>query len=164
MSGSSILGRILAILLCILTLQGIGFAFEINAGKRVVLSGFKTRGCREDGRLQWELQGATATLRRGLAELSDVLLTFHLEDGRTAVVSSPKCMFNQGTKIGKSTAPIHVQSRTVVLDGVGYDILANKQKLHIRSKVRMCISTAGGLQEKAAVGGETVAPEKPVRP
>jgi hypothetical protein len=78
-----------------------------------------------------------------LANLKTVEVTFRTMDGDTFLITSPGCAFNRITKVGTSDEVIHVRSRRMTVDGVGYDIFAGQQKLHIRSRVVMHIVQEG---------------------
>lgn len=106
---------------------------------RIILEQFRTRGMSEDGRTEWELSGAHAVVDGAQVELRDATLVFRSQKGETATITSPRFSFNRTEKSGASDAPLHVAHRQVVVDGVGYDILADQQVLHIRSQVRMRI-------------------------
>jgi len=122
--------------------------FDVRPGVRMTMSGFKTRGCREDGSVEWEILGAKAEVRGVLAELTQVKLTLYLREREPVLITSPSCSFNQASEAGSSDAPIHVKSRSFRLDGVGYDVLVGQQRLHVRSRVRMRIRKRQDLLEK----------------
>jgi hypothetical protein len=115
---------------------------EVVPGRVVTLEDFQTRGTRDDGS-RWELYGKHAEVAGALANIRDVRLTFYFADGKTAVVTSPRCDFDQAAGTGASDAPIHVVSQTLRLDGVGYDLLLDKQVIHIRSAVEMRLRREG---------------------
>lgn len=75
--------------------------------------------------------------------MDDVELMFFQENGGRIQITSPKCAFSEATRVGRSEAPIHVQSRTLILDGVGYTVFVDSKKLHIRSNVHMIITKTG---------------------
>lgn len=114
-----------------------------------MMSGFRTQSCRQDGSREWEITGAKADVLGVLAELAEVELTLYLRDGDPVLITSPACSFNQARETGTSGAPIHVRSKSFQLDGVGYDVLAGQQRLHVRSRVRMKIQKARSLLEQA---------------
>jgi len=123
--------------------------FDFASIQQVKLSDFKSRGCNEDGKLSWELWGASAEVRGPKAQLEKVRLTFYLKDGERVLLTSPRCSFNQATQIGKSDEAIHVESQVMTLDGVGYDVLAETHKVRIRSNVRMIIKRKAGALKNA---------------
>ena len=139
-------------------------AFDLNHVQHVTLEDFRSRGCHENGKGSWELHGAKAEVRGPRVQLEGVDLLFHLEDGEKVRLTSPACSFNQATQMGESDEPIHVQSQTFVLDGVGYDVLANTHRIRIRSKVRMVIKrkvgTLKGTDPFAGVGRAKHIPPK----
>ena len=120
---------------------------------RMVLENFKMRGMAPDGRKQWDLHGAKAIVEGPLANLEDALVVFYTAENEKFDITSPHCTFNRITKIGGSEAPLHAQGRTITIDGVGYDIFASEQRLHIRSQVKMKIKEAKGLLDEEKIFG-----------
>ena len=106
---------------------------------RLSLQDYRTRGRSDDRQTDWEIHGQDAQLDGPLANLKTVEVTFRTADGETFLITSPGCAFNRGTKVGSSEEEINVRSRRVTVDGVGYDIFAGQQKLHIRSRAVMHI-------------------------
>ena len=142
----------LVVLLCVGALRGSG-AFRGTGADRLVLTGFSTRERRPDGSLKWQVNGRRAVVHGNDADIEDLELTLCPEEGGEQLrLTSPKCLFNRVTKVCRSSAPIHVKSPSLEVRGVGYDIMAEEQKLHIRSNVRMVIRKAGGLLEAGVVG------------
>jgi len=137
-------------LLC-LCAAATGLGFDFGPGARLTMSGFQTKGRHDDGGVAWTLNGGKATVKGVLVEMEKVRLTFLFRDGEAVLITSPRCSFNQTTEAGQSDAPIHVEGKTIRLDGVGYDIWTEKQKLRVRSQVRMVIRRAGGVLEKVRV-------------
>jgi len=138
-------------------------------GGRMVLEKFRTRGVTDDQRTQWELSGGNAVVEGPLVQLDDIELVFRSAKGETVVVTSPRCAFNRVTKTGASDAPLRVRNQMVTVDGVGYDILAGQQQLHIRDKVRMWVRPQKGvlddvlpasLHRKEGAAGATAGPER----
>ena len=123
-------------------------AAGLAPGARMVLDNFKTRGVQDDGRLHWRLKGRKAVVHGVLADLQEAELVFYLRDGETARITSPKCSFNQTTAVGQSEAPLSVESQTIRLSGIGYDLWAREQKLRIRRSVRMTILRTREVIEK----------------
>jgi hypothetical protein len=89
---------------------------------RLTMSDFRTRGVTSDGK-QWMLRGGNAVKEGSFVRMDDVELTITSTDGEKVVITSPKCIFNPQTKVCSSDAPLHVTSRQVTVDGVGYDVL-----------------------------------------
>ena len=114
-----------------------------GADLRLQLSSFTTRGDKDDGRLHWEMKGARAIVRGPYAELEALELFFHFKDRETVKVTSPKCRFNQTTAVVESEASIEVASPTIRLVGTGYDIITDKQQLHIHRDVNMILRKTG---------------------
>jgi hypothetical protein len=116
----------------------------LGVSARLSLQDFRTRGKTEDQRTDWELSGRDAQLDGPSVVLQTVEVTFRTADGETILITSPGCSFNRVTKIGASAEPLTVRSRRVRVDGVGYDIFAGQQKLHIRSQVVMHLERPAG--------------------
>lgn len=89
---------------------------------RLTMSDFRTQGVTSDGK-QWVLRGGNAVKEGSFVRMDNVELTITSQDGEKVVISSPKCLFNPQTKVCSSDAPLHVTSRQLTVDGVGYDVL-----------------------------------------
>ena len=113
-----------------------------SAETELVITEFKTRGTDDKGAISWEIEGAKATIIGGKARIRLVKVVFSPTDrGKQTWMTSPYCAFDRETRIVSSDAPLHVRNAGFVLDGLGYDILTDRQKLFIRKKVRMRIRT-----------------------
>ena len=128
------------------------------AGNDVVMSGFRLRENREDGTVSWELSGAKAAVVGGVVRMTDVELVLHLEDGARAVITSPGCRFNRETNVVRSDQTIRVRHPGFDLDGKGYHVEADRQRLHIQHDVKMVIRTPAGVREPGGDGRPGVAP------
>ena len=164
--------RRFCVLLLVPALYAASAGLDITAGGRMTLKGFDSQGRRDDGTVTWELHGEEASIRGVFAELTTIRLTFHLPDGETAVIRSPKCLFNQTNRTGESDSPIHAESRRMRLEGVGYDLLVDAQRLHLRSDVHMTllgirkgrggdVSPVPGLLRDDRVEGDPAEPHEP---
>lgn len=109
-----------------------------NSGQ-MAMGDFRTRGLTADGKASWKLNGGGAVTEGDTVNLDNATLTFITETKEQIVATSPKCVFSRQAKTGSSDAPLHVVHRQATVDGVGYDVLAEQQQLHIRSKVKMTI-------------------------
>ncbi len=109
----------------------------------LVITRFKTRGADERGAVNWELEGAEARMAGGKVRIRNVTVVFLPRDpGRRTRMTSLYCVLDRETRTVSSEAPLHVENAGFVLDGVGYDILTEQQKLFIRNKVRMHVRAA----------------------
>jgi len=108
-------------------------------GGRVELGDFKTRGLADDQKTQWQLEGRHANVEGNQIRLKDATLTFRMEKGDTVVITSPGCIFDRLNRSGASDQPLRVVHARLIIDGVGYDILAAQQELHIRSRVKLLL-------------------------
>lgn len=118
---------------------------DLSRMENVTLSEFRTKGVTDDGKVSWELRGGQAKVKANLADIDGIELKFHTKDRESVTITSPKCAFNQATQIGHSDAPIHIESKSFRLDGVGYDVYAGEHRVRVRQQVRMSIA----LDEKA---------------
>ena len=110
-------------------------------GQYLECDGFQTRECYEDGTVHWQLSGETARIQGVLAEITGAELVLNLPDREPLRIWSPKCVFNERTRVGESDGPLRVQTENMVLEGVGYDVVARagQERLRLRSRVRMRI-------------------------
>jgi lipopolysaccharide export system protein LptC len=104
----------------------------------LILKDFRTRSADQTDPTGWEVTGKRAEVRGSIATLQQVQVVLN---GKTApaTITSPDCVFNRSTNLVTSKAPLHLVSKQMTLDGVGYDLDPQKQTLHIRSKVKMII-------------------------
>jgi len=110
-----------------------------DIGNDLLLLDFKMRGVKENGEPHWQLVGTRALVKGVIAELEGVTLVFNLQSGDKLKISSSECFFNRATKMGQSQKELRAESSTMRLDGEGYEISAEQQKLVVHSKVRMLI-------------------------
>ena len=122
---------------------------------RTTLGSFRTRGMTADGKGSWKLVGGTAVTEGNLVDLGNAELTFVTDTKETILITTPVCAFNRLNKTANSEAPLRVTHRQMTMDGVGYDLLAEQQEIHIRSQAKTRI-----LPEKP-VDGQVVKPLKP---
>ena len=126
---------------------------------RMTLGSFRTRGVTADGKGSWKLVGGNAVTQGNLVNLGNAELTFITDAKETIVITTPVCAFNRLNRTGNSEAPLRVTHRQMTVDGVGYDILAEQQELHIRSQVTMKL-----VPEKPAPGKKTAKTTPPPAP
>jgi hypothetical protein len=105
----------------------------------IVFDDFIMRGNEENGDKSWQLHGEHAQMNGSIVKIDGLDVYFYMANGSATRVQSPNCKFNKTTRIGASPAPIHVEGDNMKLDGIGYDLLADQQKLIVRSKVQMWI-------------------------
>ncbi|MEA2012561.1 MAG: LPS export ABC transporter periplasmic protein LptC [Verrucomicrobiota bacterium] len=102
----------------------------------ITIMNFKMQEFGDDDRILWKLNGKTATLIGEFADITRAVMI--LERGSDPLtIKSEKCLFNQETKIGKSSKPVHIEGKTISADGIGFDLDLNKQHIYIRSHVRV---------------------------
>ena len=105
----------------------------------IVFDDFVMRGNDETGGKSWQMHGAHAEMSGTIVKIEELDVLFFMADGSVTRVQSPNCKFNKTTRIGASPSPIHVDGDNMKLDGIGYDLLADQQKLIVRSNVTMWI-------------------------
>ncbi|MFA5206038.1 MAG: hypothetical protein WC708_16700 [Lentisphaeria bacterium] len=109
---------------------------------------FVTRGVTAKDATPWRLEGEHAVIQGSQARLQGARLTFTTQEKDLIVITSPDFTFDRMTRSGHSEGPFHAEHRQFILDGVGYDVLADSQILHIRSQVQMRILGTGGLMDQ----------------
>ncbi len=141
----------LAVAGCVLLLAALPSVAGKNKGTaetgRITLGDFRTKGVTSDGKAQWQLRGGNAVTEGVMVRLGNAELTFITQEKDTVVITSPRCEFNRLSKTGSSDAPLKVVHRQVTIEGVGYDVLAEQQAVHIRSNVKMTIHPEKGRIE-----------------
>lgn len=101
---------------------------------------FVMRGRDEQGRESWELHGEHATMQGTIVQIEGLDLQLFTANGSSVTrVLSPHCTFNKTTRTGQSPAHLRVVNDNMTLEGMGYDLLADQQKLKVRSEVTMWI-------------------------
>jgi len=143
------------IICCLLALAGsVPRARSDLLGSQIRLSEFRTRETADDGATEWELSGVEAVIQGGIVEMKNVKLRLYLDDGSEALVTSPRSVFDRDAKMISSASAISIDSAAFELEGTGYDIPIEQERVHIRSKVHMKVrsATTRGLVPGASAG------------
>ena len=145
------------LLVSVLVLASVRSPAVEPTGSKIRMSEFRMKENNEDGSPHWRLAGAEAVLDGPVVEMKKVELTLFLDDGQQALITSPRSTFDRDARTVSSDAPVRVVSDSLRLDGVGYDIPADRQRIYVRSNVHMVIRDAGGgaLERLAPPGGES---------
>ena len=123
---------------------------QVATTGNITLSEFRTQGgSAGPNRPAWELHGGQAAVSGAIVKMKDLRLTFHLEGADKAVMTSPRCTFNQTEKTAHSGAPIRVESSYFTLTGEGYDLRAEKQRLLVRRNVHLTMHRRAGTWKAA---------------
>ncbi len=131
-----------------------GAAFAQLVKDNATFDDFVMRGQdKQTGEDSWILYGNHAIMRGDEVDIDGVDLHFIMDDKSNVRVLSPQCTFNQFTRVGKSESEIKVVGENMKLTGVGYNLLADRQKLMIKSRVQMWID-GGASQSSTKKDGE----------
>lgn len=133
-----------------------GLDFQ-QPGAVINLQQFKTQGRSEQG-ARWWLDGQSAVIRGTVYELTGVVLQLEDDSGKTAVIRAQACTYYQDSGLVESDAAVRVESGTITLDGVGFDILLAERRLRVRDAVRMEVP---GARASLGTGMPSRAPAAP---
>ncbi len=111
-----------------------------NAATEMRMDNFKTREMNDDGTVAWELHGQNAVVDGPFAEITGVVLTVRLEDNSEAVIKSPRCRLDRNRQLVTSDDVIHVESKSLKLDGRGYVFYFEPRLLIIHHDGHMVIT------------------------
>lgn len=139
------------------------YSQQQSADGRVDVSEFRMRETDHHGQRCWELYGATARATGPVAVLQDVEVKLFSRDKdgeHTTIITSPRAEFHQDTRLIQSKAPLTVDNAAFSLQGTGYDIFIDKERIFIHNDVHMRIySTHNWLDNvKTPVAGENSKP------
>ena len=100
--------------------------------ERVAIDNFKLGG------LSYIISGKKAVFSGNIGKLSNVHVLFNKSAGDMRLFS-PECTLNQIEKVCSSDRRVHFRSQSFTVDGIGFDLLFEKQHLFIRNNVKMRI-------------------------
>ncbi len=100
--------------------------------ERVAIDNFKLGGA------DYVISGKKAIFSGNIGTLSKVQALFNKNAGDMRLFS-PECTLNQIEKVCSSDRQVHLRSKSFTIDGVGFDLLFEKQHLFIRNNVKMRI-------------------------
>jgi hypothetical protein len=122
----------LATWLCSCNLWG-GAADAFPSGKYSVTD-FRVRDYKIDGTLAWLINGDQADASGRGVIVQGLSAELHTTDGLFLVIS-PFCRFDRLRQTGTSDEHVQVRGRTMTIDGTGFDLNLDKQRISIRSNV-----------------------------
>ncbi len=129
----------LAALFALMLVLGVGAGNEGTSHTKLALSEFRLIKYRDDGTLDWLLyaeKGVTAGNRIHLQKAR--IIFYRTPDDKTEVIS-PQCSFDEAAKRGRSKEKVQIRSPNMTIDGVGFDLDAQKRIIVIRRQVRVKI-------------------------
>jgi hypothetical protein len=99
-------------------------------------------------KLEYILTGKNAQTIGAFIKITDAKIEMIGKLGKriTSVITSPEAFFNRSTQIVRGDKPIHYQSLTANIDGIGFDCNMKTQLLHVRNNVKMLITSTDPLQ------------------
>ena len=92
------------------------------------------RDYKVDGNLAWLINGDHADASGRWVIVRGLNAELHTTDGLFLVIS-PHCRFDRLRQTGTSDQAVQVRGRTMTIDGNGFDLNLDKQRLSIRSNV-----------------------------
>jgi len=113
------------------------------------LATFKARAAKSGESEGWELEGSEAVMNGRIVSLRDARLELVLDGGKRAVITSPACEYDDGSKSLRSGREIHLRHPAFSLDGVGYTAFSEEHRILVHSKVRLVI-------KNTAMGGRSI--------
>ncbi len=100
--------------------------------EKVAIDNFKLGGP------DYVISGGKAIFSGNIGTLSNVQALFNKNAGDMRLFS-PECTLNQIRKVCSSDRQVHLRSKSFTIDGIGFDLLFEKQHLFIRNNVKMRI-------------------------
>ena len=109
-------------------------AADAFPGGTYSVTNFRVREYRGDGTLAWLINGDQAEASGRWVIVQGLNVELHTTDGLFLVIS-PLCRFDRLRQTGTSDENVQVRGRTMTIDGTGFDLHLDKQRLSIRSNV-----------------------------
>ena len=122
--------------LTITFLMLMAFSFSVTAENAVTIKGYKYRDYDENNKLKHEVFGDTCVILGEILKLDGVLIRM-LGGKQPMTVKTPYCRYDKTQKTGSSSKPVEAQGDGITITGVGFDLDGKKQKLYIRSQVKV---------------------------
>ena len=111
-----------------------GGATDAFPGGKYSVTDFRVRDYKVDGTLAWLVNGDHADASGRWVIVRGLNAELHTTDGLFLVIS-PHCRFDRLRQTGTSDQAVQVRGRTMTIDGNGFDLNLDKQRLSIRSNV-----------------------------
>ncbi len=109
-------------------------ATDAFPGGNYSVTNFRVRDYRGDGTLAWLVNGDQADAGGRWVIVQGLKAELHTAGGLFLVISS-LCRFDRLRQTGTSDDDVQVRGRTMTIDGTGFDLNLDKQRLSIRSNV-----------------------------
>ena len=119
----------------------------------MVLSEFRIRQTDKQGKPSWQLEGKQAEVGGVTVSMKDVKLRVFRVDKADLTVTSPSADYNRATQVISGPGPVHAETEDFVIDGRGYRMTTEKQRLYIENDVRMVIEHADSAFDLTAPRG-----------
>ncbi len=125
----------------ILTAASIVFARELiptpKGPEPELHGGFTFSSTRKDGRVEWKVQGKSATfLKSNLIELKDVRAIYFAEDGTNTVATTEKALLDKEERHIKTDDFVTIVTENSVITGTGFEWDQKKKKGSLKSDVK----------------------------
>jgi len=109
-------------------------ATDAFPGGKYSVTDFRVLDYKIDGTLAWLVNGDQADASGRWVIVQGLNAELHTADGLFLVIS-PLCRFDRLRQTGTSDENVQVRGRTMTIDGTGFDLNLDKQRLSIRSNV-----------------------------
>ena len=117
-------------------LLSLAFCFTVSAENAVTIKGYKYRDYDENNKLKHEVFGDTCVILGEILKLDGVLIRM-LGGKQPMTVKTPYCRYDKTQKTGASPKAVEAKGDGITITGVGFDLDGEKQKLYIRSQVKV---------------------------
>ena len=105
-----------------------------SLGERLTINNFKLGG------IDYLIVGDKAIVTGDRALIKKMQGVFHRNNSEMRLFS-PECDFDQVAKTGQSSSRIHLRSKSLTIDGVGFDLDFAAHRVFIRDEVKVRIFT-----------------------
>lgn len=112
------------------------FSFSLSAENAVTIKGYKYRDYDENNKLKHEVFGERCVILGEILKLDGVLIRM-LGGKKPMTVKTPYCRYDKTQKTGSSSKSVEAKGDGITITGVGFDMDGEKQKLYIRSQVKV---------------------------
>ena len=111
-------------------------ALGLSAENAVTIKGYKYRDYDENNKIKHEVFGKSCVILGEVLKLDGVLIRM-LGGKKPMTVKTPYCRYDKRNKTGSSPAAVEAVGDGITITGLGFDFDGGKQKLFIRSQVKV---------------------------
>ena len=110
------------------------------------VSGFRVPSIDKDGNLTSQMFGDSARiLPNGLVDIAELRMEFYVRGSVMTNrqidmrITSPRCLYNRGTGVATSEAPVRIARDNMVVTGTGFRWVGSEERLEIYSEAKVVL-------------------------